>query len=221
MRRREEVIRGAIVLSVAAMLLASCGGGGNPAKNPTPRQSNVASSKTFEASALSNLVLEAADVPRGSDLKQVNVGPVSIDDFWGCCPKQRSVFESAKFVAAYRSAFQVTNLPADVREWRSGISFANSAVALFKDAAGASTSLPAWLEYFTASKIGEETALAFATGDESKGVTGVFFKKDQQMFIYFWRIGNAIFHVRIGGKNPTMTQAQLEQLVKTIDAQAH
>lgn len=220
MGRRDGLLRCVIALTLATLVLASCGGG-KKAKTPAPRQSNVASSKTFEPNALSGLVLAPADLPRGSGLKQVSVGSLSLEEFWGCCPKQRSIFEAAKFVAAYRVGYQVSNLPADVPQWKSGISFVNSAVALFVDARGASSALPAWLEFFSGSKIGDTTDIALATGDEAKGITGTFFKKDQQMYIYFWRIGNLILHIRIGGKNPTLKQADLENLVKTIDARAH
>lgn len=195
------------------LVLAACGGGGTPPDTAPP-----ASVKTFASTDLPKLVLTSDERPKGTQAEERE--EVTLDDFWSCCKDQREKFSGFGYEGGYRAGFQAPSLPETVGRWPAGVVFAKSVVALFGDARGASAAIPIWRGYFESSVRGKVTKLTPNLGDESSGIAGVFFKDEQQMFIYFWRVGNVVLHVRIGGRSGTIQEEAVAKLAAAMQARA-
>lgn len=188
-----------------ALALAACGGGGG---------------KTFAEKDLPGLVLTEDDAPGGTAFLDETAGTLTLEDFWGCCKEQHDKFETYGYRTGYRAAFQDEGLPEDVADWEPGIAFARSVVALFDDAAGASKAIPVWREFFKASAKGKTKKASPGLGDEATGVAGILFKDDQEMIVYFWRVGNVIFSLQVGGRTGTLEASDAKGLAKEMHARA-
>ena len=220
MRARHAVIATAFTASV----LGACSGGGDPevhpTRSPTGSPRPLASSRAYTSEALPSLVLKPAEGPAGTHARAEDRGSVSLDEFWSCCKTQREEFAKLGFQAAYRSGFEAPQLPEKPTDWKPGVAFARSVVALFNDAEGASRAMPVWQSFFTASARGTPEKLTIDLGDESSAVTGIFYRDGQRLFIYFWRIGNLILHVRIGGREGSIDRAAIDPLARKMDSRA-
>lgn len=210
--------RGLAVLTLVTIALAACGGGGKPTARPTTKP--LKSSKTFEETDLSGLVLVESDAPGDTAFLEDRAGVLTLEEFWGCCKEQHDDFVSFGYRTGYRTAFQQDELPEEVADWDAGVAFANSVVTLFDDTRGASRAMPVWRDFFKASAEGKTKKTSPGLGDEGTGLTGEFFKEDQQMVIYFWRVGNVVFHLRIGGRAGTIETSDARRLARKMAARA-
>ena len=220
MRARHAVLATAFM----ALALGACSDGDDPQAHPTSSPTGspqpAASSRSYTSKGLPSLVLKPSEAPAGTRARAADRGPVSLDEFWSCCKSQREEFAKLGFQAAYRSGFEAPDLPEKPTDWKPGVAFARSVVALFNDAEGASRAMHIWESFFTASAQGAPEKLTIDLGDESSAVTGIFYRDDERLFIYFWRIGNLILHVRIGGREGTIDRKAVDPLARKMDSRA-
>ena len=77
-----------------------------------------------------------------------------------------------------------------------------------------------WESFFAVSAQGEPEKLTIDMGDEASAVTGIFYRDGQRLFIYFWRIGNLILHVRVGGRDGTVDRIAIDSLARQMQSRA-